>query len=46
VKGHTSVPSAGWFWRLQLKIHDDWLLAIPRRYPKIKTNMFVIESKD
>src|SRR4030095_13396756 len=32
MKGHTSVPSAGWFWRLQLKIHDDRLLAIPHDY--------------
>jgi hypothetical protein len=32
VKGHTSVPSAGWFWRLQLKIHDNRLLAIPHDY--------------
>src|SRR5881275_3005984 len=29
VKGHTSVPSAGWFWRLQIKIHDNRLLTIP-----------------
>jgi hypothetical protein len=32
VKGHTPVPSAGCFWRLQLKIHDDRLLAIPHDY--------------
>jgi hypothetical protein len=32
VKWHASVPSAGWFWRLQLKIHDDRLLTIPHDY--------------
>jgi len=32
VKGHTSVPSTGWFWRLQVKINDDRLLAIPHDY--------------
>ena len=26
------MPSAGWFWRLQVKIHDDRLLAIPHDY--------------
>ncbi len=26
------MPSAGWFWRLQLKIHYDRLLAIPYDY--------------
>ena len=29
MKGHTRVPGAGWFRRLQLEIHDDRLLAIP-----------------
>ena len=32
VKGHASVPRAGGFRRLQLKIHDDRLLAIPYDY--------------
>jgi hypothetical protein len=32
VKGHTRAPSAGWFWRLQIKIHDHWLLAVPHDY--------------
>jgi hypothetical protein len=32
VKRHTWVPGAGWFWRLQVKIHDDWLLAAPHDY--------------
>jgi hypothetical protein len=28
MKGHTPAPSTGWLWRLQVKIHHDWLLAI------------------
>ncbi|MCU1219124.1 MAG: hypothetical protein JWN42_321, partial [Candidatus Angelobacter sp.] len=32
VKRHTWVPGAGWFWRLQVKIHNDWLLAAPHDY--------------
>src|SRR6266853_3915698 len=32
VKGHTSMPCAGWFWCLQFKIHDDRLLATPHDY--------------
>ena len=46
VKGHTSVPSAGWFWRLQVKIHDDRLLTIPHddgfaRLIRISINLLV-----
>src|SRR5882724_8865323 len=32
VKGHTWAPSTGWFWRLQIKIHDHRLLAVPHDY--------------
>lgn len=32
VKGHTSMARAGWFWRLQLKVHNDRLLAISHNY--------------
>ena len=32
VKGHTWMPSTGGFWCLQVKIHDDRLLAIPHDY--------------